>query len=75
MEIGYDILCVTATLNLGIAAYILSMIYFLIMFYLSVKVDQRARVDKGHFGLIFKIIRIMSHDTKELSSLKNENNF
>ena len=27
------------------------------------------------FGLIFKIIRIMSHDTKELSSLKNENNF
>ena len=27
------------------------------------------------FGLIFKIVRIMSHDTKELSSLKNENNF
>ena len=27
------------------------------------------------FGLIFKIIRIMSYVTKELSSLKSENNF
>ena len=27
------------------------------------------------FGLIFKIIRIMSYDTKEVSSVKNENNF
>ena len=40
MKIGRDILCVTVTLNLGIAAYTLSMIYFLIMFYLSVMVDQ-----------------------------------
>ena len=36
--------------------------------------DKGLRSIRAIFGLIFKITLIMSNDTKELVSLKNENN-